>query len=143
MSLLEPTKKMSKSDSNENNVINLLDSADTIVKKMQRAVTDSGKDICFHESKPGVSNLLCIYSNVANKSIEQIEKEYVNKGYGVFKNDLAQVLIEFLQPIQKRYFELRQDKAAMDAILKLGAQQAQQLAHLTLTKVHDVIGFIL
>jgi tryptophanyl-tRNA synthetase len=143
MSLLEPTKKMSKSDTNENNIINLLDSADIVVKKMQRAVTDSDKDIRFHDSKPGVSNLLCIYSNVTNKSIEQLEQEYLGKGYGVFKNDLAQAIIEFLKPIQKQYFELRQDQMIMDAILKTGAERAQKLAQATLNKVHEVIGFIL
>jgi tryptophanyl-tRNA synthetase len=143
MSLLEPLKKMSKSDTNENNIINLLDSADIIVKKMQRAVTDSDKDIRFNDSKPGVSNLLCIYSNVTNKSIEQLEQEYLGKGYGVFKNDLAQAIIEFLKPIQKQYFELRQDQMIMDAILNTGAERAQQLAQKTLNKVHEVMGFIL
>jgi tryptophanyl-tRNA synthetase len=143
MSLSELSKKMSKSDTNDNNTINLLDSEDIIIKKMQRAVTDSGNDIHFHESKPGVSNLLCIYSNIANKSIEQLEKEYSGKGYGVFKNDLAQNLIEFLKPIQKKYSELRQDQAAMNVILKDGAGRAQQLAQMTLDKVHEVIGLIL
>jgi tryptophanyl-tRNA synthetase len=142
MSLLEPTKKMSKSDANDFNVINLLDSTDIIVKKMQRAVTDSGKDVHFHDSKPGVSNLLCIYSNVADKTIEQLEKEYSDKGYGVFKNDLAQALVEFLSPIQKRYFELRHDQTAMDSILKTGAERAQKLAQMTLKTVHEVIGLI-
>lgn len=142
MGLLEPTKKMSKSDTNDNNVINLLDSEDLIIKKMQRAVTDSDKEIRFHDSKPGVSNLLCIYSNITNKSIKQLEQEYAGKGYGVFKNDLAQSLIEFLKPIQKQYLTLRHDEAAMNAILKQGAEQAQQLAQLTLHKVHEVIGFI-
>lgn len=142
MSLLEPTKKMSKSDSNDNNVINLLDSSDIIVKKMQRAVTDSGKDVNYHESKPGVSNLLCIYAAVTNKSIKELEQEYSGKGYGDFKNGLAEALIAFLAPIQKRYSELRHDKSAMDTILKNGAEQAQQLAQNTLKKVHEVIGFI-
>lgn len=143
MSLQEPTKKMSKSDINDNNTINLLDTDDIIIKKMQRAVTDSGNNIHFHEFKPGISNLLCIYSNVTSKTIEQLEKEYSGKGYGVFKNDLAQSLIEFLRPIQKKYAELRQDQAAMDAILESGAKRAKVLAQKTLKKVHEVIGFVL
>jgi len=142
MSLLEPTKKMSKSDANDNNIINLLDSPDTIVKKMRKAVTDSSSEVRFHESKPGVSNLLCIYSNITNKSIEQLEKQYTNQGYGIFKDDLAQALIEFLQPIQQKYSILRHDETMLNSILQTGAQQAQQLAILTLNKVHEVIGFI-
>lgn len=142
MSLLEPGKKMSKSDVNENNVINLLDAPDLIVKKMQRAVTDSGKEVRFGEDKHGVSNLLCIYSNVTNKSVAQLEKEYNGKGYGLFKNDLAQALIAFLAPIQKRYFELRHDQTALDDILKTGAEQARQLARRTLNKVQEALGFI-
>jgi tryptophanyl-tRNA synthetase len=142
MSLLEPEKKMSKSDANENNVINLLDSSDMIVKKMQRAVTDSGKEVRFGEDKPGVSNLLCIYSSVTNKSISQLEQEYTGKGYGMFKNDLAQALIAFLTPIQQQYFALRNDQAELDKLLKIGDEQARQLAQRTLNKVQEAIGFI-
>ena len=101
MSLQDPSKKMSKSDENENAFITLLDSPDVIRQKMKRAVTDSGKEVYSDASKPGVSNLLTIFSAVTNKPINTLEQEYRDGGYGKFKTDIAEAIIEFLKPIQK------------------------------------------
>jgi tryptophanyl-tRNA synthetase len=142
MGLQNPEKKMSSSDENISNYVALLDAPEIIKNKVKRAVTDSGSEICFHESKPGIANLLTIYSAVTNKSIKDLEKEYQNAGYGKFKNDLAEVIIEFLQPIQERFHKLRQDKTEMDRILKHGAEMARERAQSMLNKIRQAIGFI-
>lgn len=142
MSLLEPTKKMSKSDTNENNVINLLDSPEIILKKMRRAVTDSGAEIKFSSDKPGVSNLLTIYSAVTEKSIAQLEQDYSGQGYGKFKTDLAEAIIEFLRPVQQKYGVLRSDENMLKKNMQDGASYAREIAQATLKQVHEVIGFV-
>ncbi len=142
MGLQDPEKKMSSSDPNENNLICLLDSPEEIRKKFKRAVTDSGKEVRFHESKPGIANLLIIYSALTNKSIKDLEKQYQGLGYGKFKNDVAEAVIEFLAPIQKRFQELRQDQKTLDKILKQGAEMASERANVMLNKIYAVIGFI-
>lgn len=142
MGLQEPEKKMSKSDTNENNYVALLDPPDVIRKKLKRAVTDSASEVRFHESKSGVSNLLTLYSSITKQSIDALEKHYQGCGYGVFKNDLAEALVEFLTPIQKHYLELRNDTTAMHKILEHGAEIANDRANKMMKKVFDVIGFI-
>jgi tryptophanyl-tRNA synthetase len=142
MSLQDPAKKMSKSDDNENNIIGLLDTPETIIKKIKRSVTDSGSEVKYSEEKLGVANLLTIFSAVTEKSIAQIEQDYAGQGYGKFKSDLAAAVVEFLQPIQKRYYEIRLDEIGLHRILATGAERARALAEPTLRKVHEVIGFI-
>jgi tryptophanyl-tRNA synthetase len=144
MSLLEPTKKMSKTDPNPNNNINILDPPETISAKVKRAVTDSGNEIRMDEAKPGVANLLTIFASVTNKTIAQLESEYQsqNAGYGKFKNDLAEALVAFLAPVQKHYQELRQDQKNLDATLERGAAAARIRAQKTLDKVHDALGLV-
>jgi tryptophanyl-tRNA synthetase len=142
MSLQDPSKKMSKSDDNEQNYIALLDTSDVIRAKMKRAVTDSEREIHFHESKPGISNLLTLYSIITAQTIADLEKKYTNQGYGIFKNDIAEALIDFLAPLQERFHKLRQDNNKMKKILEHGALQAQKKANQTLAKVHEAIGFI-
>lgn len=142
MALQEPENKMSKSDPNASNVIGLLDAPDEITKKLKRAVTDSGSEIKYDESKPGVSNLLVIYSAVTDKPIEQLETEYAGQGYGKLKTDVADVVIEFLRPIQDHYHRLREDISAIDNILRHGADRARQRAASMLKKVQEIIGFI-
>ncbi len=140
MSLDDPTKKMSKSNSNPQSRIEMLDSPDDIRKKMSRAVTDSDREVRFDpKQKPAVSNLLAIYSLSANKSIQTLEKEYQGKGYGDFKKDLAEVLVNTLQPIQKRYAEIRNSGEIQD-ILKRGANRAKEVARPTLDLVKQQVG---
>ena len=142
MALQNPLQKMSKSDINENNYIALLDPPDVVTKKLKRAVTDSGTEIKYQENKPGLTNLLAIYSAITNKAIPELEQEYSGCGYSKFKMDLAEVINEFLRPIQQRYTELRSDDAVLHDILRAGSETAQQLAQPIMAKVHEVIGFL-
>ncbi|MGJ7034342.1 tryptophan--tRNA ligase [Anoxybacillus eryuanensis] len=140
MSLTDPTKKMSKSDPNQKSYITLLDDAKTIEKKVKSAVTDSEGIIRYDkEKKPGVSNLLTIYSILANESIEQLEERYAGKGYGEFKADVAQVIIDALTPIQEKYYELM-ESSKLDDILDEGAEKANRVANKMLKKMENAIG---
>lgn len=140
MSLTDPTKKMSKSDPNQKSYITLLDDAKTIEKKVKSAVTDSEGIIRYDkEKKPGVSNLLTIYSILANESIEQLEERYAGKGYGEFKADVAQVIIDTLTPIQEKYYELM-ESTKLDDILDEGAEKANRVASKMLNKMENAIG---
>lgn len=143
MSLLEPTKKMSKSDSNPNNYIALLDTPETILNKLKRAVTDSESEIRFDvKNKPGVSNLLNIIAVLSNQTIPQLEQYYQGKGYSALKTDAAETMIEFLKPVQTRYHELRADDQQLRDILQRGAEQARHRADKILTKAQEAIGFV-
>ncbi|MBS4218013.1 tryptophan--tRNA ligase [Bacillus sp. FJAT-49711] len=140
MSLQEPTKKMSKSDANQRAFITLLDEPNQIEKKIKSAVTDSD-GIVKHdkENKPGVSNLLSIYSILENKPIPELEQYYEGKGYGDFKADLAAVVINALSPIQERYKELL-DSKELDDILDAGAEKASRKANKMLKKMENAMG---
>jgi tryptophanyl-tRNA synthetase len=137
-SLQEPEKKMSKSDENLNGSIFLLDDADTITKKIKRAVTDSGTDIRFDESRPAITNLLTIYHLLTGKPSEECEAYFDGKGYGQFKTELAEAVVEFLKPFQERVKEY--DDATLDSILKSGANKARGIARETLTDVYRKMG---
>lgn len=140
MSLQEPTKKMSKSDANQRAFITLLDEPNQIEKKIKSAVTDSEGIIKYDkENKPGVSNLLSIYSILENKSIAEIEQKYEGKGYGDFKADLAGVVINALAPVQERYKELL-DSKELDDILDAGAEKASKKANKMLKKMENAMG---
>jgi tryptophanyl-tRNA synthetase len=142
MSLQDPTAKMSKSDDNANNYIALLDPPNVVRKKLSRAVTDSGSEIRCDETKPGISNLLSIYSAITGRSIDLIEQDYDGKGYGQLKGDLADVIVQFLQPIQQRYAELADDRGYVDGILRQGAAAAHERSKPMLSKIRDLLGFI-
>lgn len=140
MSLQEPTKKMSKSDPNRKAFITLLDEPKQIEKKIKSAVTDSDGIVKFdRETKPGVSNLLSIYSILANRTIEELELQYEGKGYGEFKADLAEVVIQALAPIQERYRNLV-DSQELDDILDEGAEKARTKANRMLRKMENAMG---
>ncbi|NQY44140.1 MAG: tryptophan--tRNA ligase [Legionellales bacterium] len=143
MSLQDPTAKMSKSDSNSNSYIGLLDDPDSIIKKFKKAVTDSDTHIKFNEQeKPGVSNLLNLLHLTTNNSIEEIEKNLSGKGYGALKKSTAESIIELLKPIQDNYYKIRSDKAYLNKIIESGRERAQIIAHKTISKVYDAIGFV-
>lgn len=140
MSLQDPTKKMSKSDPNSKAFITLLDEPKLIEKKIKSAVTDSEGVIRYdREAKPGVSNLLSIYSVLGNISIKELEEKYAGKGYGEFKQDLAELIIEELKPIQQRYAELI-DSEELDEILDRGAEKANYVANKMLQKMKNAMG---
>ncbi len=142
MSLQDPEKKMSKSDENPGEAILLLDSPKEIRKKILSAVTDSGREVRMAEDKPGIGNLLNIFSAVTDRSIEELEKEFAESGYGEFKNALADALIAKLEPFQERYRRLIEDKTYMHRVLKEGTEVAQARACKTLSKVYRKAGFI-
>ena len=137
-SLQDPEKKMSKSDENMNGSIFLLDDADTITKKIKRAVTDSGTTIEFDESRPAINNLLTIYQLLTGKTADECVAHFGGKGYGQFKTELAEATIEFLRPFQERVQEY--DDAALRTILSKGAEKARDIAADTLRSVYSKIG---
>ena len=140
MSLQEPTRKMSKSDPEET-YIAMLDEPDAIRRKMRRAVTDSDATILYDpENKPGVSNLMSILSALTGASTDAIAAEYDGRGYGVFKDAVADAVIETLAPIQRRYKEIVSDKAYLQEVMTDGAERAQQIALRTMSKVRKKIG---
>jgi len=139
-SLAEPAKKMSKSDENLNGSIFLLDDADTITKKIKRAVTDSGTDIKFDPSRPAINNLLTIYQLLTHKTAEQCEADFDGKGYGHLKTELAETVVEFLRPFQERVKEF--DDEELKSILKNGAEKAKTIARETLKTVYEKMGIV-
>ncbi|MBP3338755.1 MAG: tryptophan--tRNA ligase [Lachnospiraceae bacterium] len=141
MSLQDPTKKMSKSDENPNASIILLDDTDTIIRKFKRAVTDSEAIVRYSDDKPGISNLMTIYSTMTGKTYEEIEREFDGKGYGDFKLAVGEVVANGLKPIQDRFYELSKDKAYVDGIIKNNAEKANYYARKTLRKVQKKVGF--
>ncbi len=142
MSLAEPTKKMSKSDENVNAVVYILDDRDTIIRKFKRAVTDSGAEIRFSEDKPGVSNLMSIYSCFTGKEYDEIEREFAGRGYGDFKLAVGEVTADALAGVQARFAELMGDKAYLEAQMKKGAEEASYYARRTLSKIQKKLGFV-
>jgi tryptophanyl-tRNA synthetase len=142
MGLDNPTKKMSKSADSEFNYITLLDEPKKIEKKLKRAVTDSENVIRFDPvAKPGISNLLNIYSSLSGKSIKELEKQYEGLGYGQFKKDLIEVTIDHLAPIQSRFHEIR-NSGEVEQVLKQGREKAAAVADETLKRIKDAMGII-
>ena len=142
MSLQDPTKKMSKSDENENAYILLIDDEATIRRKIKRSVTDSIGVVAYNDEQPGIKNLLNIYSQLADKSIDDIVKMYEGKGYGDFKDDVADVIVEALRPIREKYYELLNDKSYLEDVYAKGAVSAEKQARKVLRKVYKKVGLI-
>ncbi len=145
MSLLDPNKKMSKSDDNRNNVIGLLEDPKAVAKKIKRAVTDSEEPprVKFDiENKPGVSNLLSILSAITEKSIPELETEFEGKMYGHLKGAVADEVSAMLTQLQERYYHFRNDEALLNKILHEGAEKARAKAKETLDKVYQAVGFV-
>lgn len=140
MSLQEPGKKMSKSDTNANATILLLDDTDTIIRKFKRAVTDSESEVRYAEEKPGISNLMDIYSAVTGKTYEEIEKEFAGKGYGDFKLAVGETVADHLKPLQERYEQLMKDKAYIESMIKQNDEKAAYYANKTLRKAQKKVG---
>ncbi|HCJ01939.1 MAG TPA: tryptophan--tRNA ligase, partial [Clostridiales bacterium] len=141
-SLQNPLEKMSKSDKDQNATVSIIDPADAIMRKFKRAVTDSDNRIIFSEEKPGISNLLSIYSAFSGESIEAAEKRFEGKGYGDFKVAVGETVVAALDPIQKKYQEYLADKGELERIMKEGAEKAKHIAYRTLQKVKKKIGFV-
>ena len=142
MSLQTPEMKMSKSDPNPNGFVRLLDDPDTIMRKFKRAVTDSDNVIKASPEKPGVTNLLSIYSAVTNKTMEESEHEFEGMGYGDFKLAVGEAVVSALKPLQTEFDRLSKDKAYVEGVYKKGAEFANYLSNKTLRKVYKKIGFV-
>ena len=142
MSLAEPERKMSKSDANLNAFISMNDDPDTIIRKFKRAVTDSDNKIVYSQEKPGISNLLSIYSAFTGKTIEQAEQEFEGKGYGDFKIKVGEAVVETIESIRQEKNKILTDKAYIDDVLKIGAEKAERLAYRTLSKVYKKLGLL-
>jgi|tagenome__1003787_1003787.scaffolds.fasta_scaffold20909093_2 tryptophanyl-tRNA synthetase len=141
--LQDPGAKMSKSSSSPAGIIDLLDDPKASAKKIRSAVTDSGRDVLFDpENKPGVANLLTIYSALTGRKISELEDEYAGRGYGDFKKDLADVVVEFVTPFREKTLGYLDDKAQLDAILAAGAERARAVTEPTLARVYDRLGFV-
>lgn len=142
MSLAEPTKKMSKSDENENATVRILDERDVIIKKFKRAVTDSETEICAREGKDGIINLMSIYGAFTGKTFEEIEREFEGKGYGEFKLAVGEACADSLAPVQAEFKRLVQDKKYLEEVMLKGASEAHHDSLRTMSKVRRKIGFI-
>ncbi|HEY9474514.1 MAG TPA: tryptophan--tRNA ligase [Mycobacteriales bacterium] len=141
--LTDPTAKMSKSTSSPAGLLELLDEPTTLAKRIRSAVTDTGREIHYDPvGKPGVSNLLTIYSSLTGRPVAELEQAYQGRGYGDLKKDLAEVVVEFARPVRERTNSLLADPAELDRVLALGAEQAQDVATGTLRTVYDRIGFL-
>lgn len=141
MSLQEPTKKMSKSDTNQKSFILVTESPDSIVKKIKSAITDSEASVYYSKEKPGVSNLMEIYSACTGKSFDAITDEFAGKGYGDFKAAVAEAVVEELRPLQTEYARLISDKAYLTECAAKGAEKASRIADRTVKKCMKKIGF--
>jgi tryptophanyl-tRNA synthetase len=140
MGLDDPTQKMSKSEAHSSHAINLLDSPDTIHAKIMRATTDSRREICFDENRPGIHNLLVIYELFSGLSRPDIEARFEGKGYIDLKKELAAVVVEGLYPLQSRYQELTAEPGYIDSLLAEGASRVQPIAEATLAAVKSKTG---
>ena len=142
MSLQDPTKKMSKSDENLNSYIAILDKPEDIIRKINRAVTDSEARVAVGENKLGINNLIGIYSTITGKTAEEIEVEFEGKGYGEFKKAVGEAVVEELRPIRENYERLIKDKKELERLYKEGAEKAAKLANRTLFKAMKKVGYI-
>jgi len=138
MSLSDPLKKMSKSDDDPNGCVMLMDDDATIQRKFKRAVTDSGTDIKFDESRPAINNLLEIFHLITGKSQQEVEAHFAGQGYAQLKSQLAEATVEFLRPIQQRVREITDDE--LNRILKVGRDKAEEIAAPTLRQVFKNVG---
>jgi tryptophanyl-tRNA synthetase len=142
MDLQNPDAKMSKSTESPLGTLKLTDDPGAIRRKVKSAVTDSGREVVASPDKPALSNLLTILSVASGRSIPQLEMAYDGRGYGDFKADLAEALIEYLRPVQERYRQLIDDPGEIARLLAMGADRAQTVAAKTLSEVHDRVGFL-
>ena len=142
MSLQDPTKKMSKSDENPNASILLMDDSDTIMRKFKRAVTDSDAQIIYKEDKPGIMNLINIYSSITGKTVEEVEKEFDGKGYGDFKMAVGESVVNKLKPLQDRFYDLQKNKDYINSCIKENDEKAAYFANKTLRKFKKKVGLL-
>lgn len=143
MGLQDPTSKMSKSSTIPNDTILLTDTDEEIMKKIKKAVTDSEGIIKYNpETKPGISNLMSIYGILKNKKIEEIEKEFEGQNYGIFKETVANAIIDELKPFHEKYNELLENREYLESIYEKGAKKAEEIANKTIKEVYNKVGLL-
>jgi tryptophanyl-tRNA synthetase len=142
MSLQDPLAKMGKTGSSEQGTIRLLDEPAAIVKKFKTAVTDSGREVRRADDKPGITNLIDIMSVATGRTPESIEEEFGDAGYGTFKTAVGEAVVALVEPIQRRYRELRADEGELLRLLRHGAEKAEAAAAPTLARMYEVMGFV-
>ena len=142
MSLSDPTKKMSKSDPNPSSNINLLDTRDEIIKKFKKAVTDSEALVKYDTERPGIANLMTIYSAFTGKNFEEIEREFDGKGYGDFKLAVGEACADSLSTIKDKFDKLIADKSYLESVMKSGQEKAMKSSYKMLSKVYKKVGFL-
>lgn len=142
MSLQEPTKKMSKSDDDVNGTIYLLDPNDVIIKKFKRAVTDNENKVVFRDEQPGIKNLMTIYSKLGNLTLEEVEAKYEGKGYGAFKTDVGELIVDYISPFKQKYEEYMNNSDYLEKIYKSGAERAREIAERTMVEVREKLGLV-
>ena len=142
MSLQEPDKKMSKSDDNVNATIYLMDSEELILSKIKKSVTDAENKVAYSDDQPGIKNLITIYATISGLTTSEIEARYAGKGYGAFKKDLAELLIEAIRPFKTKYSEYMNNLDYVTEIYKRGAARATVMAEKTMKDVREKLGLI-
>ena len=142
MDLQEPTRKMSTTGGTEQGTVRLLDEPDAIRRKFKSAVTDSGREIRRGDDKPGITNLIDVLSVATGKPPGELEVEYDGAGYGQFKADVGEAVVELVAPVRERYLELRGDPGELRRLLGQGADRASEAAAPTLERMYDVMGFV-
>ena len=145
MSLTNPNSKMSNSENEDTGRVTLMDDPAFIMKQFKRAITDSDTENCVRydpENKPGVANLMTIYSAVTGKSYDEIEREFAGQGYGKFKPAVGEAVVEMLRPIREETTRILQDKAYLENVYRTGAEKASYVAEKTLRKVYKKVGFV-
>ena len=141
--LQDPTSKMSKSASSASGVIEFMDAPEINAKKIKSAVTDTGREVLFdEENKPGISNLMTIYSVVTGRNISEIQDEFAGKGYGDFKGAVADATVEFLLPMRQKALDLLKEESELINILNNGADKARVLASKTLKDAYNALGVL-
>ncbi|MEJ7819098.1 MAG: tryptophan--tRNA ligase [Rubrobacteraceae bacterium] len=140
MALDDPTSKMSKSSSAAGSYVAILDEPDTVRRKIRRAKTDSGTEVTASPDKPAITNLIDIHAAMTSKTVEEIEADYEGKGYGDFKKDLAEIVVEGLSPIRERALQLLDDPKELDTLLEMGADKAREVAQATLRDAKSKMG---
>ena len=142
LALQDPTKKMSKSDTNEKNTIFLIDSNEQIMNKIKRAVTDSGNEIRISADKPGITNLLTLYSIASDKPIKEVEELFINSSYGDLKIAVGEKIVEYVSPIRDKFFDLKKNKDYLMQLITIGAEKSSNVAFKTLRKVQKKVGLL-
>jgi tryptophanyl-tRNA synthetase len=141
MDLQEPTRKMSTTGGTQQGTVLVVDPPDVVAKKVRSAVTDSGREVRRGEGKEGIANLIEIYAVATSQTAEQIEAAYDGAGYGRFKTDVAEAVVEYLRPVRERYLELRADPSHLNAVLAAGAERARAVSQTTVTRIKERMGF--